>query len=139
MPKSQDPAWPNSGSIPVPVAVPGGHAPTCRSPQPFGPKLQRISPLSLFFLAPSPSCLVFLVVAKSLHLGSHKDHLPLGWARASVIFQGLRGCQHGSGSPRAGPCMVHLCSPGPASPQPLGKCLFNQSTNTGLLSKFRST
>lgn len=45
-------------------------------------------------LAPSPSCLVFLVVAKSLHLDSHKNHLPLEWAWASVIFQALRGCRH---------------------------------------------
>lgn len=120
MPKSQDSAWPNSGSSPAPTAVPGGHSPTRGSPQAFWPQVPAYLTLPLF-LAPSPSYLVFRVVAKSLHLDSHENHLPLVQGQAPR-GQGRVPCRH-------------LCSPRPATPQPLGKCLFNKSTHKGLLSK----
>lgn len=86
----------------------------------FWPQVLAYLTLPLF-LAPSPSYLVFRVVAKSLHLDSHENHLPLVQGQAPR-GQGRVPCRH-------------LCSPRPATPQPLGKYLFNKSTHKGLLSK----
>lgn len=46
------------------------------------------------FLALIHSCLVPLIIAKSLNLDSRKNQCPLLWTRASVMFNAFRWCQH---------------------------------------------